>query len=414
MHFNLIMDTTFLLRDSGEIYGTYTTLEHAYNSLLQLVYTRYKYHKKDTISSCNIDNMVRAFQIIEYYNNVVKNVYNVDNDYYIYDSKKKMCPMDAISICDYITKIINFKSDEEYACNNMDIFLPVEETERTNPNTDKVPNMNGKEIRELEAQLKTLETKKKMEVVKKEQIEDDIEVDIENDIQQKVVLHSEIHDLERDKRLYGEKKTKFTADYAVFLRIEKEMKNNIRKVDCVPEIFQRSYDVFKKMRLNGIIGKPHDEMFEYFMANLERVDFYNGKHNTLFDAPTFEELKAFCPSDDEYESETESSDESSNESTNEDETNNMINEILDQSSHNILTNRSITYDSDDNTERMIRKVLNGSNDIDSDDGCSSIESDSDLDSDSDSCMSMSSTEKNHRILLHKMMESMSKPHDDSF
>jgi hypothetical protein len=278
--------------------------------------------------------------------------------------------------------------------------------------------MNGKEIRELEAQLKTLETKKKTEVTKKKMMEDDVEDDIENEIQKKVILNGEIHDLKRDKRLYDEKRTKFIADHGVFLRIEKEMKCGKRVVDSVPEIFQRSYDMFKQMRENGVLGKPQEEMFEYFMANLERVDFYSGKHNTLFDAPTFDELKAFCPSDDEYESASESSDE--------DETENMINDVLnnktlDELMHDDVTEHSINYDSDD-TETMVQNVLNGTtshNDsedssIDTSDGEFGDDSSISSDSSEASEMSMSKEDKEKIKLMHSLMSSMNKPFGDTF
>lgn len=405
------MDTTFLLRDSGEIYGTYKTLEHAYNSLLQLVYTRYKYHKRDTITSCNIDNMVHAFQIIEYYNNVVKNVFNLDNDCYIYDSKKKMFPMEAISICDYITKINNFKSEEEFACNNLDIFLPVEDTEKTNTEKPIPTNTHSKEIKELEAQMLALESKKKTEVLKKKLMEEDLEEDLENEIQKKVIINSEIHDLIRDKKLYDEKRTKFIADYNAFLRIEKEMNCGKRTVDYVPEIFQRSYDVFKKMRKNNIIGKPQEEMFEYFLDNLDKVDFYSGEHNSLFDAPTFEDLKAFCPSDDEYyESSTENSSEEEY-----DETENMIQQVLNNKSLDELMDDHISHCSSvsHDTNELVRQIIDESHtasvniaDSDSIYNGNSDEDDSDL-----SDHSMSEGEKEKHKVMHSLMESMNKPFD---
>lgn len=417
----LIMDTVFLLRDSGEIFGTYRTLEHAYNSLLQLVYARYKYHKHDTIATCDIDQMINAFQIYEYYNNVVKDIYSIESDCYIYDSKKKMHPIDTISIGDYIMKINNFRKDEEFACNSMEIFLPVGETEKTcmysdandannvkvseiikkNPientkptvttNPVPVPNTIGSasknEIRELEALMKTLELKKNAEIIKKKIVEKEIADDIENEIKKKVIINSDIHDLEQDKRLYAEKRTKFNVDYGVFLQIEKEMINKERMQDVVPEIFQRSYNVFKKMRENNIIGRPEKEMFEYFMENLDKIDFYGGNHNMLFDAPTLEELKNFCPSDDDYE--TDSDDSCS-------DTENMINHVLG-------TNR--------NLDEIMESSESGSDSIASSEDLDGMGSDSESDEDAESDEDDEKEKELNEIrnTMHSLMTTMSKP-----
>jgi len=365
------MNDIFLLRDSGEIYGTYMTLEHAYNSLLQLIYTRYKYHKRDSISSCNIDHMGQAFQIIEYYNNVVKNVFNMDGDYYLYDSKKKMYPMDTISICDYITKINNFKTDEEYTCNNMDIFLPVDETEKldisislptnTKPSTfistiDDAEK-NKQELDLLEAELLNLDSQKLIKIKINEADKIKMDEEIENEIQKKVIINSEIHDLKRDNILHEEKRIKFNADYEVFLKLEREMKIKKRKQDNVPEIFQRSYDTFKLMRENNIIGKSHEEMFIYFLENIKKIDFYDGTHNVIFDAPTLDELKAFCPSDDEYDINGNSSefDEEylSSESDSDIDTDKMINNVLyskKETINNYSDNSSTTSSYDPNSD----------------------------------------------------------------
>lgn len=296
------MVITFLLRDSGEIYGTYDSLDLVYNTLLQIVYIRYKYHKKDSIASCNVQNMLNSFQILEYHTNMVKNVYTVGMDYYLYDQKKNICVMNSVSIHDYIAKLTSFVEDEQYACDDLGIFLPVEDTEKTN-----APQTN--EIMELEAKLELLESNKKKELNKYKELESITEKKTKELIKKKVKTNSTITDLKHDKKLYQEKRTKFIADYEVFLRVEDEMNKGQRNLDDVPIIFEKSYNILKEMREKNLINNDIDEMFDYFISHIERSDFYNGEYNTIFDAPTFEELKKFCPSDSESDSGSESDDE---------------------------------------------------------------------------------------------------------
>ena len=78
------MQRVFLLRDSREIYGTYYNIDNAYNSLLQFIYTYYKYHTINSITSCDINHMVRSFQIVEYENNLIHNTYIMENNFCLY------------------------------------------------------------------------------------------------------------------------------------------------------------------------------------------------------------------------------------------------------------------------------------------------------------------------------------------
>ena len=272
----------YLLRDTKEIYGLYPTLNHAYNSLLQFIYTRYKYHNLESIASCNIDIMVSSFQIIEYDVNLVSNTYTLSGDFYLYDSKRKIYTSDKISISDFIAKLNSLKLEEEYTCDDLKIFLPIDDTE--------VRVTNNRES-ELKLKLKMLDEARQTETLKLEAIKQEMKPLIEQEAIKQPIINTEVRRQMEDKKLHEEKYRKFLVDRNVFEIMEREMNNGKREQDKVPELFQRTYVAFKKMRENNIFANTDDEQFQYFLDNIEKIDYFSGKYNIIFDAPNFEDLK---------------------------------------------------------------------------------------------------------------------------
>jgi len=272
----------YLLRDAKEIYGLYESLDHAYNSLLQFIYTRYKYHNMESISSCNIDVMISSFQIIEYHVNLVSNTYSLSADFYLYDSKRKIYTSDKISISDFISKLNGLKSDEQYTCDDLKIFLPIDDTE--------VRVVNNKES-ELKLKLKMLEEARVAETKKLEAFKSEMEPLVEQYNKKQTFVDTNIRRQKEDEKLRNEKYGKFLVDRNVFEIMEKEMISGSRVLDNVPELFVRSYNAFKKMRANEIFKQTDEEQFEYFLNNIEKSDYFSGNYNIIFDAPNFEELK---------------------------------------------------------------------------------------------------------------------------
>lgn len=275
---------TFVLRDSKEIYGVFLNIDTAYNTLLQLIHTHYKYYKVESIATCNIELMVRSFQILEYDFNVINNLYVLKHDFCLYDSKNKLYVSNKISISDYTTKLNMLRSEEKYACDDMDIFLPIEDT-------DVRPSNN--EERELKVKLQLLSEAKEVEEQKLRDLKVKVKPIASRLIKQVQSLNTETRRLNEDKKLRQEKYQKFLVDKNVFLRMEKEMIDGKRIIDDVPEIFT-TYSTFKLMRQNNIFDLPDNEMFDYFLEHIERNNFFSGNYNSLFDAPDFAELKQMC------------------------------------------------------------------------------------------------------------------------
>lgn len=288
------MNKVYLLRDAHEIYGIFTELNYAYNHLLQFFHNFYKYYKFLSASTCNIENMLTTFQIIEYDNNMINNVYCLGSDFYLYDTNKKIYTCDKISICDYIAKLNKFVSEEDLYDNNLDIFLPVNEETEFNTEGNIISQTNIQEEKELEAKMKLLseikeKEEKKLEDMKRSVIiSKDLEIISKNNFRNNQNI--------RDINLLENKRKKFRVDLGVFLTLENEIQDGKRKKDDIPVLFIKEFATFNIMRKNNKFTGNEDEMFQYFLKNIETTH-NTGSYNTIFDAPNLNEIKNYEYSD---------------------------------------------------------------------------------------------------------------------
>lgn len=291
----------YLVRDTNEIFGIYSEISHAYTTLLQYVYLTLKNSSKN----CSIEKMLESFQIMEFDSNVVENIYNLGNDFYLYDFNKKIYVCDKISIRDYITKMNKIvsegtmnKIDSEYIDDkDLDIFIPMTEVEG-------IEN-KSREQNELQAKLQMLQNIKKLETDKLDIIKSNAQKD------------QQIIDKEKDKELYieqlrsndrkrmEEKKKKFLVDINVFMRLEKEIESGKRKKDNIPELFINEWKVFLLMRENNIFSQSTDEKFDFYIKH-HKQDNDSGNFSSFFSQPSIDELKKLEFSDTDSDTSTDS------------------------------------------------------------------------------------------------------------
>lgn len=292
------MNKVYLLRDAHEIYGIFTELNYAYNHLLQFFHNFYKYYKFLSASECNIDNMLKTFQIIEYDNNMINNVYCLGADFFLYDTNKKIYTSDKISINDYITKLNKFISEEPLYDNNLDIFLPVNEETEFNTEGDVVSLSVADDEKELEAKMKLLSSIKEKEQKKLNELKNSTEInkDIALINNQKAKENFEKNQIRKDKELLDNKRKKFKVDLGVFLTLENEVATGKRDRTDIPPLFVKEHATFTKMKETNNFSNNEEEMFQYFLNNIE-TEHNSGKYNTLFDAPNLAEIKQYTFSD---------------------------------------------------------------------------------------------------------------------
>lgn len=283
------MNKQYLVRDANEIFGIYKEITHAYTTLLQYIYLTFK----NTNDRNSIDTVIESFQILEYDTNVVENIYNVGIDFYLYDINKKIHVCDKISIRDYIAKLNKFTSNN--VINNidtdmidskeLDIFIPMTEVTETLDLKNR-----SREKLELEAKLKMLQNIKQQEAEKLEKIKNTKVHDMN--------IINEKHDRElfvetmkaNDAKHLEEKRKKFMVDMNVFMRLEKEIEENKRDSNNIPELFVNEFKIFTTMRENNIFAQSDDNKFAYYMAHYVN-DNHTGKFSQMFTQPSITELK---------------------------------------------------------------------------------------------------------------------------
>ena len=155
------MNCHYLLRDSNEIFGIYTSLDNAYCYLLQFIYNCYRYHKILSSEPCNIKMIIKNFQIIKYDNNIIINLYQLDNSFKLIDINSELLTHNNILINDLIYKLLSIIDDISIDSNELKLFIPVTITEtETEKPKNEIPNKVQQELKDLEMKIEMLNKKK--------------------------------------------------------------------------------------------------------------------------------------------------------------------------------------------------------------------------------------------------------------
>ena len=261
MLYNLIMNTShYLLRDSNEIFGIYNTLDIAYNHLLQFMYNFNRYYKLTNPSKdmeYNLRLLVKNFQIIHYDNNMVINLYNVDNTFKLVDTHSNNINISTVSISDFISKLENICEEINIDSNDLKLFIPVNFTETEvvkkqnqsiNDNSKNIStNDINKELKELKEKIELLDELKENEKNSLNKIKNELKTKEEQVFMEKIKNERLREKFEQKKEYYEKMKNKFKIDKELYYRIKSEIKNGSRELKNLPELFIDEYNIFLKL-----------------------------------------------------------------------------------------------------------------------------------------------------------------------
>jgi hypothetical protein len=289
----------YLLRDSNEIFGVYSTLDIAYNNLLQFIYNFYRYYKIMGSTTCNIRSILKNFQIIQYDNNVVINLYNIDNRFKLIDINSNIINSSTISIVDFISKLENISNninsdDININSNDLNLFIPInftetdvfnisenQKTNNSNYGKNMLPNDINRELTELQAKINLLGEMKENEKKSLEKIKKTTKTKEEQVFMEQIKNETIKQKFEQKKEYYEKTKNKFKIDKNIYFKIKEEIINGERDPNNLPQLFIEEYNIFSKLEKNNLLDlESSDNIFqEYLKYKPEKKQNFS----TLFD-----------------------------------------------------------------------------------------------------------------------------------
>lgn len=336
----------YLLRDSNEIFGIYTSIETAYNHLLQFLYNLQRYHKIITGSACSIKPIISNFQIIQYEDNSVINLYNLNSNFCLVDINLQQLNFTKPSIIDFISKL-EVGSRLNIDTNDLNLFIPINftETEIKNIVEPQVPckivpvqatnlirednkisvqsqvsncktsvqsevsncrisvhssssessesetsktidsNEVSKELQELQAKIALLDSMKQNEKSSLDKIKENIKSKEEQVFLEKVKTETIKQKLEQKKEYYDKTKAKFKIDRDIYFKIKKEIEEGKRHPDKLPELFVEEYKIFSGMEAENMLDlELSDDAFrEYIKHKPEKKKNFATAFDNIFD-----------------------------------------------------------------------------------------------------------------------------------
>jgi hypothetical protein len=300
----------YLLRDSNEIFGIYTTIEIAYNHLLQFLYNLQRYHKIITGSTCSIKPIISNFQIIEYEDNSVLNLYNLNSNFNLVDINLKQLNFTKPSIIDFISKL-EVGSRLNIDTNDLNLFIPINFTETEIKNivqpcaeqtpvqipltTESVKSNSSrsnysaseinKELQELQAKIALLDEMKHNERSSLDKIKENIKSKEEQVFLEKVKTETIKQKIEQKKEYYNKTKTKFKIDKDIYLKIKKEIEDGERHPEKLPELFVEEFKIFSKMESENMLDlEESDDAFkEYIKYKPDKKKNFVTVFDNIFD-----------------------------------------------------------------------------------------------------------------------------------
>jgi hypothetical protein len=300
MLYNLIMNTShYLLRDSNEIFGIYNTLDIAYNHLLQFMYNFNRYYKLTNPSKdmeYNLRLLVKNFQIIHYDNNMVINLYNVDNTFKLVDTHSNNINISTVSISDFISKLENICEEINIDSNDLKLFIPVNFTETEvvkkqnqsiNDNSKNIStNDINKELKELKEKIELLDELKENEKNSLNKIKNELKTKEEQVFMEKIKNERLREKFEQKKEYYEKMKNKFKIDKELYYRIKSEIKNGSRQSSNLPELFIDEYKIFLKLEEDNLLDMELSENLfqEYLKYKPEKKQNFNTLYDNIFNS----------------------------------------------------------------------------------------------------------------------------------
>ena len=300
----------YLLRDSNEIFGIYTSLETAYNHLLQFLYNLQRYHKIITGTICSIKPVLGNFQIIQYEDNSVVNLFNINTNFKLIDINLQQLTFSKLSITDFILKLeqtTNLNIDS----NDLNLFIPINFTETEIKNIIQPPSVQSnqqiqsniietetstesnpifghevtKELQELKTKIELLDSMKKSERSTLNKIKENIKSKQEKVILEKIKTETIKQKLEKKKEYYDKTKNKFKIDKEIYFKLKKEIDEAETTADKLPELFIDEFKIFSQMELNKLLDlESSDDAFkEYIKFKPEKKKNFATNFDNIFE-----------------------------------------------------------------------------------------------------------------------------------
>jgi len=310
----------YLLRDSNEIFGIYTSLETAYNHLLQFLYNLQRYHKIITGNSCSIKPVLGNFQIIQYEDNSVVNLFNISTNFKLTDINLQEQTFSKLSIIDFISKLEQ-ASNLNIDSNDLNLFIPINFTETEIKNIIQPPSVQlnqqirsnfisignitetessteiqtqnniifehdiSEELQELQTKIELLDAMKNSEKSSLDKIKENIKSKEEQVILEKVKTETIKQKLERKKEYYDKTKNKFKIDKEIYFKLKKEINDGERTPDKLPELFIDEFKIFSQMELDKLLDlESSDDAFkEYIKHKPDKKKNFSTNFDNIFE-----------------------------------------------------------------------------------------------------------------------------------
>jgi hypothetical protein len=308
------MNSHYLVRDSNEIFGIYSTLDIAYSYLLQFIYNFYRYYKIYNSNNLNINLILKNFQIIQYDNNIVINLYSVNNRFKLIDINSNIINLTTISIIDIIAKLENFSDDINIDSNDLKLFIPINFTETEKINLKEKHNqikLNTNdinlELKELQAKIDLLGEMKQNEQNSLSKIKENIKTKEEQVFMGKIKTETIKQKIEQKKEYYEKSKNKFKIDKNIYFKIKEEINSGDREPDNLPELFIEEFQIFSKLEENNLLDlELSDNVFqEYLKYKPDKITNFITNFDNIFNND-FWANKDDSPKKSESESDTDS------------------------------------------------------------------------------------------------------------
>jgi len=307
----------YLLRDSNEIFGVYLSIDTAYNHLLQFLYNLQRYHKIITGSTCSIKPIISNFQIIQYEDNSVINLYNLNSNFNLVDSNFQQLKFTKPSIIDFISKL-EIGSRLNIDTNDLNLFIPINFTEteiknivqpepknptpthtniqvhiplilksETETLTESICSASevSKELQELQEKIALLDAMKQNERTSLDKIKENIKSKEEQVFLEKIKTETIKQKLEQKKEYYDKTKAKFKIDRDIYFKIKKEIEDGERQTDNLPELFVEEFKIFSKMEQEKMLDlESSDDAFkEYIKHKPEKKKNFATTFDNIFE-----------------------------------------------------------------------------------------------------------------------------------
>jgi hypothetical protein len=297
----------YVLRDNFDILGIYSSLTDAYHNWIELMNIFYRYNN-------NINILLNQIKIIQYNNNLIKNIYMIKNNELV-DSENEIIKFNDIGIELIVNKLFNKDTGGSVAQNfipqidsEINLFIPISvlSAEQNNFQVVKseinkptnieqiVPTINKEE---LEQKIKLLESLKQNEEKELNKLNDEFKKKEELYIKDKIKMDKIALKLKQEQLRWEAITKKFEVDKKLYFIFKSEIERNQRSE--IPILFRQIYPVLEHMEQNNILNTINElqiyaDMTKNFSNNIEsNFDAIFNQNDTFIN----DDSSSYCGSD---------------------------------------------------------------------------------------------------------------------